>query len=264
MQPVVDTLKAWQLHPFVDHFSVAIIVIGVLLDLGASVFATRMWIRYAALCLMIIGAAAVAGSNVTGGWEAGRVWEHVNGPAKPILERHAEFGDILPWVFAALALWRIGVQFLGFISTTRPIYLLVAVLAMGAILYQGRLGGELVYVYGIGTEIGPGGAAPSEVKPGASTAEQPASPAVPTPIPTVYVPTATATPAAAPSPEPSGTQAASPGTSPSTSAAEPTPVPSSSSGPPPSVEATPSAPASPEAAEPSASPSPASSAPKNL
>jgi uncharacterized membrane protein len=153
MQPVIETLKAWQLHPFVDHFTVALILIGIITDLFGSLFSARMWIRYMALTLMIVGAIGAAGSNVTGGWEAGRVWDSVSGPGKTVLERHAQFGDILPWVFGALALWRLGIQFLGFIATSRPVYVVVAIAAGIAIVYQGHLGAVMVYDYGIGTAL---------------------------------------------------------------------------------------------------------------
>ena len=189
MQAFVDTLKTWHIHPVADHFTVALIVVGVLVDLFASIVPSRLWIRYMALTLMILGAGAAFLSNLTGGWEADRVWDSVTGPGKSVLETHAWWGDILPWVFLGAAVWRLGVQFVGFIAATRPIYLLAAVVVLGLVTYQGYKGGELVYDYGVGTAL-------METP----TPEQ--SPAVPpvasTPIPTVSVPTPTAT--ASPSP----------------------------------------------------------------
>ena len=153
MQAFVETIKAWQLHPVVDHFTVALIVVSILVDLVASLFPTRTWMRLMALSLMILGTAAAWGSAVTGGWEAGRVWENVNGPAMIVLKRHAWLGDKLPWVFLVLAVWRLGVQFTLFLDRARPIYMLVALIAGGLIIYQGSLGGRLVYEYGVGTAL---------------------------------------------------------------------------------------------------------------
>ncbi len=233
MQPLIHTLKLMQLHPFVDHFTVALIVIGVLTDLVASLFPSRLWMRYMALTLMILGAGAAACSNITGGWEADRVWNNVQGPAKDVLHTHAELGDILPWVFGGLALWRLGVPFLGFLHGSRPLYLIAAVVGLCAIIYQGYKGGELVYDYGVGTAMMP--------MPAAATPE-----ATPTPI---------ETPAPSPSVAPSTP-------TPNPLAVVPTPAPTVSASPSsPATAETPAAPA-PEAS-PSASPSATSGTPVN-
>lgn len=235
MQGLLETIQKWHVHPAVDHFTVAILIVAVLTDLFASMFSTRLWMRYAALALMIIGTAAAWGSNVTGGWEADRVWKAVKdagGPAYDMLHRHAQLGEYLPWVFLVLAVWRIGVQLFGFMAGTRGLYVLVAFLAAVAIAYQGYLGGRLVYEYGIGTAIYGAGS------PAATPQPEATGPA--TPIPTVYVPAANVTPGAA-SPTPMASAEATASAMPS--AAQ-------------SASATPSAAPSP-AAQPSASPAPA-------
>jgi uncharacterized membrane protein len=253
MQPIVDTLKTWQLHPFVDHFTVALILIAILADLAASLIPTRIWVRYMALALMILGTAGAWGSKVTGGWDAARVWDAVHGPGKVILRRHAELGDYLPWVFLALALWRIGVQFAGFIAASRPIYLLLAVIAGGAIIYQGRLGGEMVYNYGIGTALLPGASSVSTTIAPTSTPSVTAPAMGASPIPTVFVPSASATPAVLP---PSAITPVPTMSVPVTPSPAPTPTPAASAAPP-TAGMTPSS-------EPSSAASPAGSGPKNL
>jgi uncharacterized membrane protein len=190
---ILAAIKLWHMHPVADHFTIALLIVGVLIDLVSSLFPSYRWMRYAALTLMILGAMAAAASTLTGGWEAHKVWNSTTGPAKEILHRHAEIGDDLGWVFGALALWRILIEVLGFVAGTRPIYLIVAVVAVGVLTYQGYLGGEIVYDYGVGTAIYGGGAASAQMTP---------PPSVPTPIPTVYVPT--------PTPKPSATATATP------------------------------------------------------
>jgi uncharacterized membrane protein len=243
MQGLLETIQKWHIHPAVDHFTVAILIVAVLADVLASMFSTRLWLRYGALTLMIVGTAAAWGSNLTGGWEADRIWKAVQaagGRRFDILQRHAWLGDYLPWVFLVLAVWRIGVQLFGFMAGTRWLYLLVAVLAAVAISYQGYLGGQLVYEYGLGTALYNGASS--------SPSPQPEATGPATPIPTVYVPTATATP-----------EAGTPTTAPSASA--------TASAMPSAAAATPATPAAPSAApspdaQPSASPSPAPSASK--
>src|SRR5260370_36978334 len=104
MQAVVDALKAWQLHPVADHFTVAIVVIAVLADLLASLFASRIWIRYMAAFLMVVGALAAWSSNVTGGWEASPAWDDFTGPPNDALKTHAELAGWLRCLITALAL----------------------------------------------------------------------------------------------------------------------------------------------------------------
>jgi uncharacterized membrane protein len=247
MQGILEIIQHWHVHPIADHFSVAVLIIAVITDLVASLFWTRLWLRYSALALMIIGAAAAWASNVTGEWEAHRVWKTVqgiDGPAFEILRRHAEIGDILPWVFLVLALWRIGVQTLGFIRRFRAIYLLIAVLAAATLGYQAYLGGQLVYTYGVGTALlNPPTASPT---PQAETT----GPA--TPIPTVYVPSAAATPMAA-APAATVPAPSEPSMTPSAATAPPTPEVPAASGPSVTPAALPS-PASPESTAPVAAP----------
>ncbi|HKV54284.1 MAG TPA: DUF2231 domain-containing protein [Candidatus Binataceae bacterium] len=247
MQSVIEILKAWQLHPFVDHFTVALILAGIVTDLVASLFSSRIWMRYMALTLMIAGAAAAVGSNLTGGWEADRVWDLVSGPGKDVLKRHAWWGDILPWVFAGLAVWRFGVQFFGFIAASRPIYLLAAIVGGVLIVYQGYLGGEMVYGYGVGTA--PTGQAPGSATP-APSPQTGESTLPPQPVPSI-------TPAAGPTMTPSATESAAP---PSAMTASPSP----SETPSPSPSASPSEQSSAAPSTGEGSPTPTASPPKNL
>lgn len=255
MQSVIDYLKLWQPHPFVDHFTVALILLGIITDLVGSIFSVRLWIRYMALSLMIVGAIGAAASNVTGGWEAHRVWDSVTGPGKAVLQRHAWWGDVLPWVFGGLALWRLGTQFLGFLAVTRPIYLLVAIVAGALIIYQGHLGSVMVYDYGIGTAL---------------LASQAPAPS-PVPSPAAPAPEITSTPEvpALSSPIPSPSPSNAPANTPSTTASvlpTPTATPSSAATPSIAASAAPSAGStgSPINPPPAESPSPASGAAKNL
>lgn len=256
MQALVETIKAWQPHPAVDHFTIALVIVGILTDLLASAMPSRSWPRTTALTLMVAGAAAAWGSKVSGGWEAGRVWDNVSAPALEILKRHAFLGDWLPWAILALAIWRLGIQFAGFLAGSRALYLLVAIVAGSVMLYQGHLGAELVYEYGVGTALMPTAASTASPEPSPV-----ATPPQPEAIPTVFNPSAMATPSATPSPmETPGAAAPSP---------SPTATDSPTASASPSPAATPSAPGgtpvNPPIGEASPGPSPAASgAPKNL
>lgn len=215
MNPIIETLQTWHVHPVADHFTVALLTVGVLLDLTGSVLPSFRWLRYAALTLMILGAISAAASWESGGWEAHRVHKLLSGDAKELLHDHAELGDWLIWIFAILALWRIGVESIGFLAAWRGIYLIAAVIAAGLLGYQGYLGGQMVYDYGVGTAL---------LTP--TPAETPAGQAMPSAIPTVYVPpAAAATPAASPAPMPTAVPSAAPS---STKSAQPSASPTAS------------------------------------
>ncbi len=210
MDAVVKFLQPLDLHPVVDHFSVALLFVAVLIDLVASAAPTRIWLRYTALTLMILGAIAAGCSFATGDMEADRIWNALGQPAREVLHRHAELGEYLAIAFGILAIWRILIQSFGFMAGSRPIYLIVAVVAVATLGYTGHLGGELVYDYGAGTALMASAPVPSEA---ASPAAEPSSAG---PIPTVSVPTPTAS---------SSAQMASPSAAATSAGSMATPVP---------------------------------------
>ena len=206
MDAVVKFLQPYQLHPVVDHFSVALLFVAVLIDLFAG---GRIWLRYTAVLLMILGALAAGGSYITGDMEADRIWNALGQPAREVLHRHAQLGEYLAITFGVLAIWRLMIQLFGFMAGSRAIYLIVAILAIATLGYSAHLGGVLVYDYGAGTALMASAPVPSE---GASPSAAPSSSET---IPMVSVPTPMAT----------STQMATP-LAPATSAGSvPTPVP---------------------------------------
>ncbi|MGO9607952.1 MAG: DUF2231 domain-containing protein [Candidatus Binataceae bacterium] len=198
MDAVVNFLTPLDLHPVVDHFTVALLIVGVLIDLVASLFPSRAWMRYMALTLMILGAIAAGSSYATGDMEADRVWKQLGDPAKAVLQRHAMLAQYVAIAFGVLALWRILIEATAAFARTRGMYLIVAIIAAGVLGYVGHLGGVLVYTYGTGTKL-------MESQPSPSASETPASLPTPSgPLPTVSVPTPLPTEAApAPSSAPS-------------------------------------------------------------
>jgi len=194
MDAAVKFLQPYQLHPVVDHFSVALLFVAVLIDLVASAAPTRIWLRYTALLLLILGALAAGGSYLTGDMEADRIWNALGDPAREVLKRHAQLGEYLAITFGVLAVWRIMIQAFGFMAGSRGIYLIVALLAITTLGYQSHLGGVLVYDYGAGTALMASAPVPAE---SATPAAEPTSSG---PLPTVSVPTPQASSSVAPVP----------------------------------------------------------------
>ncbi len=190
MESVLNWLQALDLHPVADHFTIGLLIVAVLMDLLASLAPTRTWIRYTALTLMIIGAIAAGCSYATGDMEGDRVWKAIGTEAQAVLHRHAEFGEYMAITFGVLAVWRILIEGIGFFGDSRPLYLIIAILAAGALLYTGKLGGELVYTYAVGTAVM--GQQPPSLGPSTTVSPTPVPNEA---LPTVSVPSAAATPA---------------------------------------------------------------------
>jgi len=140
-----------QLHPPVVHFAIALVIMGVLFDLAGFVLRNES-LKHAGFWSIIIGVIAVWGAAITG-HQAEELVEHaVEGTkAYELLEEHEELGEILPWIVSALGLFRLFLFF-----KYNPIlfagYLIAGLVVAGAIGFQGRTGGKLVYEYGVGVK----------------------------------------------------------------------------------------------------------------
>ena len=164
-------VSTYHLHPIVDHFTIALLTFGIaaeilsaaaiLLSRGQSGFAS-VWghqLRSTSLLLMIGGAAASVLSYFTGDAEADRLWDTMSPAAQQILSSsnggsdylsHAVLGQYLMYAFLILAAWRVMLEWSSRLERTRIAFLIVAMVAAGALLYQGKTGGELVYEHGVG------------------------------------------------------------------------------------------------------------------
>jgi uncharacterized membrane protein len=163
-------VRTYHLHPIVDHFTIALLTFGIAAELlsAAAILLSRgragflsVWsqkLRSTSLLLMISGAAASVLSYFTGDAEADRLWDTMSPAAQQILLSsngpdylsHAVLGQRLMYVFLILAAWRVMLELSSRIQRTRVVFLFAAMVAAGALLYQGKTGGELVYEHGVG------------------------------------------------------------------------------------------------------------------
>ena len=162
-------VSTYHLHPIVDHFTIALLTFGIAAEiLAAAVLIFRnsarvlVWaqkLQSMSLMLMIGGAAASVLSYFSGDAEADRLWDTMSPAAQQILASsngsaaylsHAVLGQYLMYAFLILAAWRVMLEWSSQFARTRIAFLVVAVIAAGALLYQGKTGGELVYEHGVG------------------------------------------------------------------------------------------------------------------
>jgi uncharacterized membrane protein len=167
-------VSTYHLHPIVDHFTIALLTFGIAAEIFAaaaillsrdrvnSVSAWSQKLRSTSLLLMIGGAVASVLSYFTGDEEADRLWDTMSPAAQEILLStngpdylsHAILGHRLMYAFLILAAWRVMLQLSKRLERTRIAFLIVAIVAAGALLYQGKTGGELVYEHGVGIARG--------------------------------------------------------------------------------------------------------------
>jgi uncharacterized membrane protein len=165
-------VSKYHLHPIIDHFTIALLSVGVLADVVGYVIAKLFGNRSprtqvlgerlsgAALVLLIPGAVSAIFSRLTGESEAERVWDRISPAAQKILFAdtgsatflsHAVLGTYLMYAFMTLAGWRVLLESWPKVRLTRLVYLVIAMVVLCALLYQGKTGGELVYEHAAGT-----------------------------------------------------------------------------------------------------------------
>ena len=164
-------VRTYHLHPIVDHFTIALLTFGIAAEIlsAAAILLTRgrpgfvsVWaemLRGTSLIMMIAGAVASLLSYFTGDAEADRLWDTMSPAAQQILASsngphdylsHAVLGQYLMYAFLTLAAWRVMLELSSHLQRTRVVFLFAAMVAAGALLYQGKTGGELVYENGVG------------------------------------------------------------------------------------------------------------------
>ena len=164
-------VSTFHLHPIVDHFTIALLTFGIAAEIlsAAAIVLSRdrsdfvsdwsVKLRNTSLLLMIGGAAACVLSYFSGDAEADRLWDTMSPAARQILSSsngardylsHAVLGHYLMYAFLILAGWRVALELSKRLERTRIAFLIVAMVAAGALLYQGKTGGELVYEHGVG------------------------------------------------------------------------------------------------------------------
>ena len=165
-------VKTYHLHPIVDHFTIALLTFGVAAEIlaAAAILLSRgregfvsAWshkLQSMSLLLMMGGAAASVMSYLSGDAEADRLWDTMSPAAQQILSpsngapaylSHAVLGQYLMYAFLILAAWRVMLEVSSRLERTRIAFLIAGIIATGALLYQGKTGGELVYDQGVGT-----------------------------------------------------------------------------------------------------------------
>jgi uncharacterized membrane protein len=142
-----------ELHAVVVHFAIGLVLVSVLFDI-LGVMLKKDSLKDAGLWTMVFGSAGVIVAVITGIAEAKELSSEGAIPPEAIayLKTHRNIGLLLMFLIPLLAGLRIFVyvkkqEFLHYV------YVGISIIFALVIIYQGNLGGKLVYKFGLGTSI---------------------------------------------------------------------------------------------------------------
>ncbi len=136
------------LHPLFVHFPIALLMLFFLLDLAGTVGAKADW-RRAAGWFLYFGA-VFAGLTVAMGLIAAASVPH-GGDVHEIMEHHQSLGVSVFLLASVLAIWRWLVK--GVVDgAANTLYLILAAILAGLLIFTTDLGGLMVYRYGVAVE----------------------------------------------------------------------------------------------------------------
>jgi uncharacterized membrane protein len=138
------------LHPFVDHFAIALPVIILLLEL-INLVARRRAISVLSLFLIILTLFAVAAAYITGGVDAKEAFDTLTKAGQAELKEHKNLGTYILIGSGVLLVFKLLSMMTGR-ALAKTVYLMFFVVFIAAMFKQGEEGGELVYKHGANVE----------------------------------------------------------------------------------------------------------------
>ncbi len=140
-------------HPLIVHFPVALLVIAVLADFLSLILKRYDWIRPAALWLYVFGALGTVAAYITGKQAADIV--NFPAPSYPVISKHADLALYTMLFFSIYALIRLLFAWRKWDQRTAVsiVLFIVAAAGLGLVQQTAEHGGELVFRYGVGTNV---------------------------------------------------------------------------------------------------------------
>lgn len=137
-------------HPIFVHFPLALLSAGILFDvLGYTL--KKPSLSNAGWWCFALGVLAAIVTVFTGLQAEGTV--PLSPEAQKVLKNHEHFQIYSTIVLTGLLIWRSIKR--GVLPHPAAVYLVIAAIAVGSILFGSHYGGQLVYQYGVGTSVQP-------------------------------------------------------------------------------------------------------------
>jgi len=138
------------LHPPVDHFAIALPVVILLLEL-INLVAKKRAISVLSLFFIVLTVVAVVAAYLTGTVDAKETFDALSESGQADLKEHKLLGIYLVYISGLLLVFKLLSMMISK-ALVQMVYLLMLVLFVTGILYQGNEGGELVYEHGANVE----------------------------------------------------------------------------------------------------------------
>ncbi len=133
-------------HPAVVHFPVALLIIAVAIDVTAIITRHPSW-HSPAWRLLVAGTLGALAAVITGNASAA-AYRHVEGTAD-LVQQHEDLATLCLLVFVVACIGRLPIA-LGRSPRWLPYWIALSLVGIGLLIYTSDLGGELVFVHGVG------------------------------------------------------------------------------------------------------------------
>jgi uncharacterized membrane protein len=145
-----------ELHPFFVHFPIALFVFYAMIEIWSAFSKKELFGKTAMILLFAVVVTAVLAA-LTGNQAEAAAAEIVNESVafpKEMIEQHESFATYSIWFFIFL----LALRFYFFIKkklsgNIKYLFAVLAIVGCILILITGKLGGDLVYKYGVGTPL---------------------------------------------------------------------------------------------------------------
>jgi uncharacterized membrane protein len=153
----MSLVPSWapNIHPFVIHFPIVLIVIAAAVELMDVLFDRPAWLGEAATSLYIAGAVAAIAAYFTGAQAASTVL--IPSMAHPFVAEHRSWALVTTWYCVAAVVIRFAARAAGVprARSLRALLLAVGLVAVLLLQQTAERGARLVYQFGTGVIAGP-------------------------------------------------------------------------------------------------------------
>lgn len=135
-------------HPIIVHFAIALLSIAVITDLIYLISKKEHFMQISTY-LLLTGTVSAIAAVLTGHQAEEAVIKTPE--VEALISSHKNSGEITMWIFIIVTALRfLYIKFKLFEKPIKWIYYMISIMALAFLLRTGILGGEMVYIHGVG------------------------------------------------------------------------------------------------------------------